>query len=142
MSQNARSIPQVALAVLGTPGSGKSTFVQHALDLKRPSKGAMSTKKVSLEGVVSLLRIYEFNIFDVDITSEAAPQWPHPLGEDNPSQIDGVMLIYSISDASSTKPIPPLLRKSACLTVLTAIVYCSASARCRFDKHSRLCCPL
>ncbi|KAL8697001.1 MAG: hypothetical protein Q9224_002513 [Gallowayella concinna] len=108
-SRNAEGMPQVGLAVIGTPGSGKSTFVQHALDLKKCSKGSPSTKKVSLEGVVSLLHIHEFNIFDIDITPEGLPQWPHMLGQDTPSQIDGAMIVYSISDASSTSPIPRLL---------------------------------
>ncbi|KAL8676581.1 MAG: hypothetical protein Q9186_006914 [Xanthomendoza sp. 1 TL-2023] len=112
-SRNAEGMPQVGLAVIGTPGSGKSTFVQHALDLKKCSKGSPSTKKVSLEGVVSLLHIHEFNIFDIDITPEGLPQWPHMLGQDTPSQIDGAMIVYSISDASSTSPIPRLLRKFA-----------------------------
>ncbi|KAL8812520.1 MAG: hypothetical protein Q9200_000955 [Gallowayella weberi] len=103
-------MPQVGLAVIGTPGSGKSTFVQHALDLKKCSKASPSTKKVSLEGVVSLLRIHEFNILDVDITPEGLPKWPHMSGQGTPRQIDGVIMVYSINDSSSTSPIPRLLR--------------------------------
>ncbi|KAL8916183.1 MAG: hypothetical protein Q9172_006414 [Xanthocarpia lactea] len=120
-SQIAQSMPQITLAVVGTSCTGKSTFVQHALDLKRIPTAAVSSKKVSLEGVVSLLRIYEFNIHDVDITLQGNPQWPRLDGEDTKNQIDGIMVIYSISDVSSTKFIPSFLRacsKSAIPTVL------------------------
>ncbi|KAL8767419.1 MAG: hypothetical protein Q9209_006067 [Squamulea sp. 1 TL-2023] len=92
-------MPQVALAVVGTPGSGKSTFIQHALDLKKLPTAAVSSKKVSLEGVVSLLRIHEFNVHDIDLTIGGTPQWPHLNGEETTSPINGTMVIYSISDA-------------------------------------------
>ncbi|KAL8908729.1 MAG: hypothetical protein Q9171_005315, partial [Xanthocarpia ochracea] len=109
-SQIAQGMPQITLAVVGTSCTGKSTFVQHALDLKRIPTAAVSSKKVSLEGVVSLLRIYEFNIHDVDITLQGNPQWPRLDGEDTKNQIDGIMVIYSISDVSSTKLIPSFLQ--------------------------------
>ena len=118
-------MPQITLAVVGTSCSGKSTFVQHALDLKRIPTAAVSSKKVSLEGVVSLLRIYEFNILDVDITLQGNPQWPRLDGYDTKSQIDGIMVIYSISDVSSTKFIPSFLRESCAPLVLAVLVYTS-----------------
>lgn len=102
----------MALAVVGTPRSGKSTFIQHALDLKKLPTAAVSSKKVSLEGVVSLLRIHEFNVNDIDLTSGGTPQWPHLDGKETTSPINGAMVIYSISDASSTKLIPSFLRES------------------------------
>ncbi|KAL8727835.1 MAG: hypothetical protein Q9166_005781 [cf. Caloplaca sp. 2 TL-2023] len=104
-------MPEVGLAVVGVPSSGKSTFIQHALDLKKPPTSAVSTKKVSLEGIVSLLRIHEFNIHDVDITPDGTPQWPRLKGMDASSQIDGTMIVYSISDAGSIKSISTLLRE-------------------------------
>ncbi|KAL8798075.1 MAG: hypothetical protein Q9182_006975 [Xanthomendoza sp. 2 TL-2023] len=123
-SRNVDGMPQVGLAVIGTPGSGKSTFVQHALDLKKCAKASPSTKKVSLEGVVSLLRIHEFDIFDIVITSEGLPQWPHMSGQSTPCQIDGVIMVYSINDSSSTSPIPRLLR--ACSNgALPTVIVCS-----------------
>ncbi|KAL8990892.1 MAG: hypothetical protein Q9169_008003, partial [Polycauliona sp. 2 TL-2023] len=114
-------MPQIALAVVGTPGSGKSTFIQHALDLKKTPTSTVSSKKVSLEGVVSLLRIHEFNIEAVDTGHEGTLQWPQPGGEEIACRIDGTVIIYSISDASSTKMIPSFLRtcaKSGMPTVL------------------------
>lgn len=103
---------QVILAVVGTPGSGKSTLIQHALDLKSLPTSRISTKKVSLEGVVSSLRIYEFNLHDISVTSEGTPCWPSKDGNGIASQIEGILVIYSITDISSAKPIPAILRES------------------------------
>ncbi|KAL8840684.1 MAG: hypothetical protein Q9176_003709 [Flavoplaca citrina] len=71
----------------------------------------MSSKKVSLEGVVSLLRVHEFNLHAVDIAHEGTIQWPCPDSEETVGQINGIVVIYSISDASSTKLIPSFLQR-------------------------------
>ncbi|KAI4220152.1 MAG: hypothetical protein LQ349_008161, partial [Xanthoria aureola] len=130
--QTSQGIPQVALAVVGTPGSGKSTFIQHALELKKLPTAAVSSKKVSLEGVVSMLRIHEFNICDVNIAVEGTLQWPHMHGEEVASHIDGTMVIYSISDASSTEMIPSFLRACSKRAMPTVLV-CS-----KFDVAPKL----
>ncbi|KAL8762322.1 MAG: hypothetical protein Q9184_001659 [Pyrenodesmia sp. 2 TL-2023] len=100
---------QIALAVVGTPRSGKSTFVQHALDLKKLPTSKVSAKKVSLEGIVSTLRIHEIDTHEIGITSQGTPCWPLVDDDENASNVDGVLIIYSISDLDSTKPIPALL---------------------------------
>lgn len=107
--QNAESMRQITLAVVGAPRSGKSTFVQHALDLKKLPTSRISAKKVSLEGIVSTLRIHEIDTHEIEITSQGTPCWA-PVDEDeNASNVDGVLIIYSISDLASTKPVPALL---------------------------------
>ena len=112
----------MAIAVVGTPGSGKSTFIQHALDLKKSPTATMSSKKVSLEGVVSLLRVHEFNLHAVDIAHDGTIQWPCPDSEETVGQINGIVVIYSISDASSTKLIPSFLRESIVSPAIAVVV--------------------
>ncbi len=109
--QNAASMRQIAIAVVGAPRSGKSTFVQHALDLKKLPTSRVSAKKVSLEGVVSILRIHEIDAHEIGITSQGTPCWPLVDDDENAIKVDGVLVIYTIGDTDSTKPIPPLLRE-------------------------------
>lgn len=109
--QDADSMRQIALAVVGMPRSGKSTFVQHALDLKKLPTSRISTKKVSLEGVVSILRIHEFDPHDIEITSRGTPFWPIIEGGGSPVEIEGALVIYNISDVGTTRPLPALLRE-------------------------------
>ncbi|KAL8721509.1 MAG: hypothetical protein Q9225_001808 [Loekoesia sp. 1 TL-2023] len=101
----------VVLAVIGTPRSGKSTFIQHALDLKRLPSSKISTKKVSLEGIVSVLQIHELNVHKIDTYSDGTPLWrPEHTDEDITDKVDGVVVVYNINDLASTKPIPAVLR--------------------------------
>ncbi|KAL8955963.1 MAG: hypothetical protein Q9193_006364, partial [Seirophora villosa] len=100
---------QIAIAVIGTSGSGKSTFIQHALDLKKSPNSRNSTKKVSLEGVISILRILEIDTDEVEITPDGALRWPLIDANGSTRKIDGAVVVYSIIDVGSTKPLPELL---------------------------------
>ncbi|KAI4168096.1 MAG: hypothetical protein LQ348_007566 [Seirophora lacunosa] len=100
---------QIAIAVIGTSGSGKSTFIQHALDLKKSPNSRNSTKKVSLEGVISILRILEIDTDEVEIAPDGALRWPLVDANGSTRKIDGAVVVYSIIDVGSTKPLPELL---------------------------------
>ncbi|KAI4286970.1 MAG: hypothetical protein L6R35_003772 [Caloplaca aegaea] len=101
---------EIALAVIGTSGSGKSTFIQHALDLKKLPNSRTSTKKVSLEGIISVLRIHEIDAGEVEVAPDGALSWPLVDASGNTYEIDGAVVVYSITDVGSTKPLPELLR--------------------------------
>ena len=99
----------VTLAIVGAPKSGKSTFIQYALDLKTPPHSRVSIKKVSLEGVVSVLKLHEVDIRDVKISPEGVTQWPYLPNHPSRLRIDGALLLYSITNLASTKRIAPIL---------------------------------
>ncbi|KAL9001886.1 MAG: hypothetical protein Q9188_005159 [Gyalolechia gomerana] len=107
---NEYTIRQVVLAVVGMPRSGKSTFIQHALDLKKTPSSKVATKRVSLEGTVSILEIHEFDMHEIEINSDGTPHWPENAADDITGKVNGVLVIYSIEDIASTKPIPTVLR--------------------------------
>ena len=105
-------VQEVSLAVLGAPAVGKSTFVHCALDLKKPSTSPVASKKVSLEGQISIVRLFELGLDDVEVTSEQSMRWPERVGDESMPRIDGVLALYDVMNQSSIAPIPPLLSKS------------------------------
>lgn len=104
---------EVTLAVLGANRAGKSTFVQCALDLKRPSTSASATKKVSLEGVVSVLRLLEMQIGDININLEHDLVWPATVGGQSTPPVDGALVLYDVMNQSSLNLIPDVLSECA-----------------------------
>lgn len=110
---------EVTLAVLGAARSGKSSFVQCALDLKRPPTSPSATKKVSLEGVVSVLRLLEIQISEVFIDSEQAVVWPRTVGDQYTPHIDGALVLYDIMDQRSLNRVSYILSESAGLHTLS-----------------------
>ena len=105
-------VQEVSLAVLGAPAVGKSTFVHCALDLKKPSTSPVASKKVSLEGQISIVRLFELGLDDVEVTSEQSMRWPERVGDESMPRIDGVLALYDVMNQSSIAPIPPLLSES------------------------------
>ena len=103
---------EITLAVVGAHQAGKSTFVQNALDLKKFSDAPLTTKKVSLEGVVSVLHLFEVPLSDVLFSSEHDLIWPGNVGGQTPA-IDGVLVLYDVTNEDSLSSIADVL--SECL---------------------------
>ena len=111
------------LAVIGAPATGKSTFVHCALDLKTTTS-PISSKKVSLGGRVSLVRLVELGLEDVEISGEQKVCWPEKVGDQNMPDIHGVLALYDVMDQSSIARMPQLLSESLSRTFETISLEC------------------
>lgn len=111
-SAKAGNVQVVTLAVLGAPAAGKSTFVRCALDLKKASTSALSSKKVSLEGKISVVRLLELGFEDLEITADLNVRWPTKMEDHDTPFIDGVLALYDVMDQGSIARIPALLGES------------------------------
>lgn len=107
----AGDVLEVTLAVLGAPAVGKSTFVRCALDLRRASTSAISSKKVSLEGKISIVRLLELGSEELEITADQSVRWPK-VGNQNTPIIDGVLALYDVKNHDSIVRISALLSES------------------------------
>lgn len=116
-------ISEVNVAVLGTFGVGKSTFVQCALDLKQSPSSPISSKKVSLEGVLIRIRLLEVQLSDVKISDNQRVEWPQRLGEENTPRIDGALALYDVMDHGSTIRIPEVLSESHSFNKLSLLFW-------------------
>ena len=103
---------EITLAVVGAHQAGKSTFVRNALDLKKFSDAPLTTKKVSLEGVVSVLHLFEIPLSDVLFSSEHDLIWPGNVGGQTPA-IDGALVLYDVTNKDGLSSITDFL--SECL---------------------------
>ena len=98
--------------MLGAPSVGKSTFVHCALDLKKASTSPISSKKVSLEGRISLVRLLELGLDEVEITEEEEVRWPRKVGNQSMPDIDGVLAMYDVMNQNSIDALPEVLSES------------------------------
>lgn len=92
---------------------GKSTFVQLALDLKRTLDSPIASKKVSLEGSISIIRLVEIDMRDVEVSPEGL-LWPDEVGGRQTPDFDGVLVMYNVVDPVSAASLPSLLGKLPC----------------------------
>ena len=111
----------INIVVIGASRVGKSTFIQRALGLRQSSNiGHSASRLMSLEGVVQNVRMLEVDIDDLTFSPGDRVSWPHLVeGLDLP-RIDGVLLLYDVSDQSSVTSIPEVLGECPCSDISAA----------------------
>jgi GTPase SAR1 family protein len=109
--QLSEPIPEINIAVLGSEGVGKSTFVQRALDISGLPALQATQRPITLEGREYLLRLLEISNDDVEVDDEDdGIMWPDTIdGDKYMPRVDGVLLLYSVKDRPSFDDLPDLL---------------------------------
>jgi GTPase SAR1 family protein len=113
------SLPDLRFLVVGADKAGKTSFIHHALDLKKTtSSPTVASKKMSLEGAVFLINLLETDLDEVEVDDDLSITWPASsivsvLGDPATSttQVDGVLALYDVSHRASLTGIPDLLSK-------------------------------
>ena len=114
-------MPEVNFAVIGAKAVGKSTFLRCALDLKKPLNVPFSSKKMSLEGSVYMVKLIEVQLESVRVASDKGIQWPNMLGGQKMPHIDGTLILYNVMDKRSVAHISHIL--SECLLIESSKSY-------------------
>lgn len=112
--------PHVNLAVVGARGVGKSTFIQCALDMKHPPLSRSCTKKMSLEGVVYVVRLLEISLQEITFDGSEHLVWPQSLDDQALPIIDGVIVLHDVTNPSSITECSRIL--SECYPILGSCV--------------------
>lgn len=99
------NFPLVTIAVVGQDQVGKTTFIQSALDMKQPLSSRVTTKKMSLDGTVYLVRLLEMDMKEISIANDGLLEWPR-IGNESPS-IDGALVVH---DVTRSVGLPELMR--------------------------------
>lgn len=109
--QNSRGGPvlnDVSIAVIGCAGVGKSAFTQRALDLKSFPRSPITSKKVSLEGSISVVHLIELDVTEISIIDNAL-RWPKIVDGNPVLRIDGLLLLYDVLNLATFDALPVVL---------------------------------
>ncbi|KAL4963840.1 putative Ras guanyl-nucleotide exchange factor RasGEF [Aspergillus stella-maris] len=87
------NFPHVNIVVIGPDGVGKTTFIQSALEMKTPLTTRSTTKKMSLDGSVYVVRLVKIQSDEISMGSDGRLRWPQ-LGSDSPSSVEGALLLH------------------------------------------------
>lgn len=101
----------MTIAVAGCDGAGKTTFITSALDMRQPFKGRQTTKKMSLDGSVYLVRVLELSTTEIT-PDPKGPVWPRFGSDLSPPTIDGVLVLHDITQPSTFPETAKLLGAS------------------------------
>lgn len=121
-TRNENGIREVTLAVTGASQAGKSTFIECALDLKKPLSAPIATKKVSLEGVISTLRLIEIPLVKLTVGSDEGLTWPENVGGQSTQQVDGALVVYDVMNQDSFNRLSAILSRLSDAAIPTILV--------------------
>lgn len=73
---------------------------------------------MSLDGVIYVVRLFEVQIEDIKIIENRKITWPKLLDEQKVHSVDGILVLYDVTNGKSVTEIPELLCKSRLVPVL------------------------
>ncbi|KAL1606665.1 hypothetical protein SLS60_004072 [Paraconiothyrium brasiliense] len=108
-TSDSASMQDINVAVLGARGSGKSTFIRHALNLPNAGPGAVCTRKMTIDGGLYVVRFLEMSINDVQVRDQNFIKWPDTFEDLVTPRIDGAITIYDVTSEQSLARVPEVL---------------------------------
>ena len=101
----------INIAVIGANGVGKSHFIQRAMGLARAPGPQPTTARMFIENVPYAVTVFELDLEYFDVNPERQIQWPKQIGGTMMPAIDGVLLLYDVTNSESTIELPQTLSK-------------------------------
>jgi hypothetical protein len=100
---------EVNIAVVGSIGVGKSSFIQQSLNLAAHPTTAVSSCRISVDSASFLVRMLECQLEDVIIDKDNKVTWPT---DPRIPAIDAACTLYDVSNKDSYQDVPVFLSES------------------------------
>ncbi|KAI7920322.1 hypothetical protein M0657_003210 [Pyricularia oryzae] len=110
------------IAVLGADGVGKSTFIQRALRAPRPPGNNITTVRLDLDGSALRATFLEVDTEFLEVEEKQPIHWPKQINGHMVPRIDGVLVLYDVTNKESLRELPPIMNALAIAKIPTIIV--------------------
>lgn len=97
---------QVNIAIVGTVGVGKSSFIQQSLGLAALPTSAVTSRRISIDSATFLVRMLECQLEDVVIERDNRITWPT---DPCMPTVDAACTLYDVSNKDSYQDVPVVL---------------------------------
>jgi GTPase SAR1 family protein len=104
------------IAVIGSAGAGKSTFIQRVLGLARRPISNSSSTRLAIDGVTYAVSLFELDLENFDqAASSQTIQWPKQINGHIVPKPDAALVLYDVMDQDSIRRLPKAM--SMCTAV-------------------------
>lgn len=97
------------IALIGAPGTGKTTFMQKALGLADTTPPTQCHRKWTIENIPYMVRFVELKIDDVHVKPGNVIEWPKAADDAAPPRIDGAITMYDVTVKESLAGVPEMM---------------------------------
>ena len=101
---------EVNIAIIGSAGVGKSTFIQQSLGLSSRPTGAVNARRISVDSATYVVRMLECRLDDVIVDSESRISWPL---DNRIPRVDAALTLYDVGNKNTFEEVPLVLSEWA-----------------------------
>ncbi|KAF1732620.1 Ras guanine nucleotide exchange factor A [Beauveria bassiana] len=119
------------IAVIGSAGAGKSTFIQKVLGLSRPPIGSSASVRLVVDNVTHGVSLFELDLENFDQTASSQTiQWPKQINGHIVPRPDAALVLYDVTNPDSVRPLPQAMTAITNAGLPSILVAC----KCETDE--------
>ncbi|KAH6996769.1 ras guanine nucleotide exchange factor domain-containing protein [Ilyonectria destructans] len=97
------------IAVIGSTGVGKSSFVQRVLGLSRPPISNASSVRMLVDNVSHVITLLELDLEYFELNPTQPIQWPKQINGHIVPRVDAALILYDVMNQESIRELPQTL---------------------------------
>ncbi|TQW00595.1 hypothetical protein V2A60_001665 [Cordyceps javanica] len=119
------------IAVIGSAGAGKSTFIQKVLGLTRPPIASSASVRLVVDNVTHGVSLFELDLENFDQTASSQTiQWPKQINGHIVPRPDAALVLYDVTNPESVRPLPQAMTAITNAGLPSILVAC----KCEIDE--------
>ncbi|KAJ4153889.1 hypothetical protein LMH87_010356 [Akanthomyces muscarius] len=131
LAHTVASMESYTIAVIGSAGAGKSTFIQKVLGLSRPPIGSSASVRLVVDNITQGVSLFELDLENFDQTaSSQTMQWPKQINGHIVPRPDAALLLYDVTTPESVRPLPQAMTAITNAGLPSILVAC----KCEIDE--------
>lgn len=97
------------IAVIGSTGVGKSSFVQRVLGLSRPPISNASSVRMQVDNTAHVITLLELDLEYFELNPTQQIQWPKQINGHIVPRVDAALILYDVMNRESIRELPQTL---------------------------------
>lgn len=99
------------VAIIGTSGVGKSSFIQKVLGLSRPPISNASSVRMVVDNITHMITLLELDLEHFELSPTAPIQWPKQINGHIVPRVDAALILYDVMNQETILDLPQTLGK-------------------------------
>lgn len=97
------------VAVIGSTGVGKSTFIQNVLGLPRRPITNSSSVRMVVDNITHMITLVELDLEHFELSPSQPIQWPKQINGHIVPRADAALVLYDVMDEDTVHDLPQTL---------------------------------
>ncbi|KAJ4126247.1 hypothetical protein NW765_002030 [Fusarium oxysporum] len=111
-SQASPTMESFNIAVIGSTGVGKSSFVQRVLGLSRPPISNASSVRMLVDNNSHAVTLLELDLEYFELNPTQPIQWPKQINGHIVPRVDAALILYDVTNHESVRELPQTLEEN------------------------------